>query len=159
MHDMFGILRKKSVAEWLEVTPKQLDVMVKERKFPPPLDHHVMGEVWSKTEIMQWGTLGQEKKEFPTKKKKKGGEYVYFIGCGTHIKIGVADKPKERLSNLQTANPIQLELIACIRGGYELETQLHERFSSHRVRASGEWFHDCEEIRAFIAENSAAAQK
>lgn len=65
---------------------------------------------------------------------------VYFIqqGLDGPIKVGTADNPDGRLSQLQTAHVEKLYLRAVRRGGYELERQLHERFAAGRIR--GEWF-------------------
>jgi hypothetical protein len=87
---------------------------------------------------VQW--IGRERK--PAK--------VYFIRAETgQIKIGMAADPKARLSNLQTANPVKLELMATCEGGAEREAEYHERFREHHLR--GEWFAPHEDILAEIA--------
>jgi hypothetical protein len=67
---------------------------------------------------------------------------VYFIGTecrvGARVKIGIAYEPKQRLSNLRTANPDPLELLATMPGDKPEEARLHRKFS--RSRVSGEWF-------------------
>jgi hypothetical protein len=74
--------------------------------------------------------------------------YVYFITDGEAIKIGKADKPKSRLSGLQTSHHKPLRFLATMPGGAELERELHGVFAQFRIR--GEWFKDCREIRDFI---------
>ena len=69
--------------------------------------------------------------------------YVYFIGDGEFVKIGVARDPWHRLRDLQTAHPKPLRLISGIpceieRRAYHIESELHKRFAGKR--ASGEWF-------------------
>jgi hypothetical protein len=63
---------------------------------------------------------------------------VYLIGCGEFVKIGFANNPRYRLRILQLANPHQLELLATLPGGPEIEQQLHVAFGRYHHR--GEWF-------------------
>lgn len=69
---------------------------------------------------------------------------VYFIGeyedgC-TSIKIGVAKNIARRKRNLQTGNPLELQLLGWINTGesFQLEQRLHQNFKARHVR--GEWF-------------------
>lgn len=66
--------------------------------------------------------------------------YVYFIADHTakQIKIGVAAKPRSRLSTMQSGSTNKLTLIGALAGGRALERELHEEFAAHRQR--GEWF-------------------
>lgn len=71
--------------------------------------------------------------------------WVYFVQQGDRgsIKIGVADNIERRIKGLQTGSPHKLNLLARIGCGgrkqaYDLENQLHRRFSSYRLE--GEWF-------------------
>lgn len=75
---------------------------------------------------------------------------VYFIQQGQDgpIKIGVSKKVKERLRELQVANPFMLRIIFQIRGTIELERALHDRFSQYRLE--GEWFKNGLKIRQYI---------
>ncbi|ASK88442.1 GIY-YIG nuclease family protein [Sphingorhabdus sp. SMR4y] len=67
---------------------------------------------------------------------------VYFIGTelaiGAKIKIGHSIYPERRLSSLQTASPVKLQIFATIEGGKDKEDYYHRRWSSRRQR--GEWF-------------------
>jgi len=76
---------------------------------------------------------------------------VYFIRAGVDgpIKIGYTRYPRRRISNLQTASPVQLRLVAVIEGRRADEAKLHEDLRAYRIR--GEWFADCPEVRAAIA--------
>lgn len=73
----------------------------------------------------------------------KGG-YVYFISDNLgHIKIGIAKDPSERKKDLQTANPMKLQIIFLMHvNDYNhariLEKELHEKFKKDRLQ--GEWF-------------------
>ena len=76
---------------------------------------------------------------------------VYFIqsvkGKG-YIKIGFSNNPKRRLREIQRYSPIELRIIAMIKGGREKEAELHRRFSKYR--RYGEWFEPSQEILQFI---------
>jgi DNA-binding XRE family transcriptional regulator len=76
---------------------------------------------------------------------------VYFIRQGEFIKIGFTESPLNRLSQLQTANPNNLEVLLIIDGDRELEVKYHELFKHHAYR--GEWFFDCPEIQKHISIN------
>lgn len=69
--------------------------------------------------------------------------WVYFIQAGKYIKIGYTSRPDvaERLAALQTANPVELRLLAAVPGDPTLERLLHRLFGNYRVR--GEWFRAC----------------
>ncbi len=71
--------------------------------------------------------------------------FVYLIRCGEtdYYKIGVSDNPVERLANLQSANPIELHLIATCGFDSKLaairaEQDSHRNLAKYNVR--GEWF-------------------
>jgi hypothetical protein len=78
----------------------------------------------------------------------KGG-YVYFIKAGEHIKIGFTTKPDMRLKGLATGSAVLMEVLAMIPAKQVEERRAHAAVSAHRVR--GEWFHDCEDVRALMA--------
>ena len=81
------------------------------------------------------------------------GRYVYFIRDGLeHIKIGVANNVKNRIKELQTANPMKLEYfygmhVKTSEDAYDLEEELHKKFSN--IRLMGEWFKE-EEVLEFL---------
>lgn len=82
----------------------------------------------------------------------RGG--VYFLQTLNFIKIGLARCVKTRLMNIRHASPFEVVPIAYIhcetvQAARELEGALHAEFAQHRER--GEWFRDCDEIRAYIA--------
>ncbi len=88
---------------------------------------------------------------------KRPPSYVYFItGAGTDtIKIGVTESVKERVKALQTASPVQLQVVAVFRGTRDDEQRLHGRF--HKDRLHGEWFKYSDEIRKYIEEKTDSA--
>lgn len=73
---------------------------------------------------------------------------VYFIRCGSWVKIGAAKNAYERFCHTQVHNPIQLELVGVIDGEFVEEAALHRRFRKHRGR--GEWFHISGELEQFL---------
>jgi hypothetical protein len=92
----------------------------------------------------------------------KGRSFVYFIQSGEFIKIGISMWIPRRMRGLRHANPHQLECIHSIESRTRLESrtierELHRRFAAHRQ--TGEWFRDCDEIRAYIAHSKASQEK
>lgn len=65
---------------------------------------------------------------------------VYFIRDMTsgYIKIGVSNRPVERLGSMTTGSPHEMCLLLCVPGGYRREGALHLQFETKRIR--GEWF-------------------
>lgn len=84
--------------------------------------------------------------------RQRQESYIYFIrhvpsDC---VKIGRSRLPKQRLSGLRVAhpNPDDLQPIAAVPGGGDIERELHERFAD--ARKSGEWFEPVPEIEEYI---------
>ena len=63
---------------------------------------------------------------------------IYFIKSGNYVKIGYSKEPKQRLKELQTANPLKLTLMGTIPGTYSTEKALHSLYNKYKKR--GEWF-------------------
>lgn len=65
---------------------------------------------------------------------------IYVIGgeAASLVKIGYANNPVRRLTELQVSNPVRLEILATLPGARAEERQLHRHFTSHRRH--GEWF-------------------
>ena len=74
--------------------------------------------------------------------------YVYAISDGTHIKIGVSTRPKNRLKTLSTGNAKKLILIGYVLGSYAIEKDLHRRF--RKVRNNGEWMYATDELIEYL---------
>ena len=87
-------------------------------------------------------------------------DYIYFIkqdhGDRAYVKIGISRNPKERLKYLQTASPVELELMLCIEGDRDLERLIHGAFADDR--AEGEWFEWSPQIDAIVAHLSQGAK-
>lgn len=82
----------------------------------------------------------------PRSRRVRG--FVYFIGCGEHIKIGFSTRPLDRLRALQTSHPNELEILGTQKGTRSLESRLHKRFDDIRVR--GEWFEASDALWSYI---------
>ena len=83
---------------------------------------------------------------------------IYFIrmksGEGP-IKIGLSKNPTARLSDMQRSSPYELEIIAAIAGGLDMERRFHSKFQEANIRH--EWFEPTRELLATIgAINSGA---
>lgn len=74
--------------------------------------------------------------------------YVYLIACNPNksrpfVKIGMTNDPQSRIDTLQTGNPYELRMLACIpckdrNEARHLESFMHKKLQTSRVR--GEWF-------------------
>jgi len=73
---------------------------------------------------------------------------IYFISTGEFVKIGIANNPKQRLRDLQTASPVKLKIIYTIPGTENLEKILHNIFDEYRE--CGEWFRYEGGLKTFI---------
>ena len=74
---------------------------------------------------------------------------VYFVRCEDYVKIGFSQDLKTRISDLQTACPYELELIAAIPGEWSLEGIFHNVLRDKRIR--GEWFVLDDDLRQRIS--------
>lgn len=75
--------------------------------------------------------------------KSKGTVYLLVSG-DEQYKIGITKKPlKERLSQLQTGNPFQIQLLKEYSSPHykKIERMLHKKFSEFKTKDKGEWFH------------------
>lgn len=69
---------------------------------------------------------------------------VRTISKPSFIKVGFSDKnPEYRIRKLQTACPLELEILEIREGTIQEEKTLHMRLYAQAVR--GEWFRNCPE--------------
>lgn len=79
---------------------------------------------------------------------------IYAIGPDisvsevTVIKFGKSKRPRERLSTLQSGNPIKLKIYAEMDWPNEYEHLIHQKFAPKR--RLGEWFEIDDEIHDFM---------
>ena len=69
--------------------------------------------------------------------------WVYIISDGIDIKIGKANNPIRRISELQTGNKNELSILRLIeveneQDAYSIESTLHKMYSQYRLK--NEWF-------------------
>lgn len=78
---------------------------------------------------------------------------VYFLEAVglSFFKIGVTHDLGKRVAALQTGCPAEIQLLWLRRGGYELESHLHDVYASRH--AYGEWFQLDDEIREVAAQH------
>ena len=74
--------------------------------------------------------------------------YVYFMLAKNLVKIGFSNDPKKRAADMQTAIPERLEIVLKMKGGRELEREMHARFKELHI--GGEWFAYHGELAAFM---------
>lgn len=76
---------------------------------------------------------------------------VYFVQrvTGGPIKIGVTAYLDSRIAQLQSTVKASLKVLAYAPGSFRDEGRLHRQFADHRLE--GEWFADCDEVRAAVA--------
>lgn len=84
---------------------------------------------------------------------------VYLISCKTTntCKIGFANRPMTRVSELQTGNPYELTLEYVMNGDVTLERELHAKFDKYRLK--GEWFTANPEIIDYFEANCITDKK
>ena len=68
---------------------------------------------------------------------------VYILGCGDHIKVGIANNVQSRILELQIGNPARIvklwETVPMTRlEATRLERRVHQELADTRI--SGEWF-------------------
>ena len=69
---------------------------------------------------------------------------VYAIKAGDFVKIGKTENVNDRLKQIQTGSPIQLEFLGMLSPNPADESSFHNRFKHLHVR--GEWFQSDPEI-------------
>jgi len=67
------------------------------------------------------------------------GPCVYFIACGVYTKIGIAANVAQRMSTMQSGNPIPLKLICAYQVANQIGTSMPctQFLPSSEPRASG----------------------
>lgn len=79
-------------------------------------------------------------------------QFVYVVSACEFLKVGVSNNVEARVASLQTASPFQLCVLRVYRGGYRLESLIHELLKDNCVR--GEWFRvDVECIDMIVSKN------
>lgn len=76
--------------------------------------------------------------------------HVYFIRCGSSVKIGFSTNVESRLADFATGSPDEPALLLSVHGTMKTERQFHERFAGLRKRR--EWFRLDGDLLAFLRE-------
>lgn len=84
------------------------------------------------------GCLATELNRQRIKKTHNKGQHLYFIKSGPYVKIGRADKPLIRLSQIRACNPYGAELLGVILNSGQKEKAYHRLYKDKHH--SGEWF-------------------
>jgi hypothetical protein len=93
--------------------------------------------------------------DLSTKEQHRCASWVYFIGCGDFVKIGMSTHAPSRIEDMRTGNPYDMTIIHTIPGGRLVERKLQKRFSAHHHRH--EWFHLSDDIRDWIEADKGSA--
>jgi hypothetical protein len=99
---------------------------------------------------------GPRKGEWRSIEPIPGGSFLYAIGCSGFIKIGVSDKPVQRMRDLQCASPHDMRIICLWRVAKDerrdIEAMAHELLRTRRIR--NEWFRITEQEAALAGERA-----
>lgn len=102
------------------------------------MEHYGRGEEPPRTETPGYQAPGQ------------ASTWVYFVqdSHSGAIKIGKADRPEQRIKELQTGTPYPLTMLGVVPADRNTEADLQKRFTDARIR--GEWFLPEPDLLAFI---------
>lgn len=78
---------------------------------------------------------------------------IYAMGCSGHIKFGISNSPKQRLSTLQVAVPFEVKLLSQSAPmerdhALSLERVIHGSLAQYHAR--GEWFRSAPKTLAAV---------
>jgi hypothetical protein len=76
--------------------------------------------------------------------------WIYFVQAGDAVKVGHAADVEARLRLLRVDNPVEVRLLAKIRGTVAGEGAIHKKFAHAHIR--GEWFKAVPELLEFAAD-------
>ena len=80
----------------------------------------------------------------------KDEEYIYFAKIKNKeiIKIGYSINPKKRIIDMNTAMPLDIEILAVIKGSRKTEKWLHKLLQKYNIK--GEWFEYNDSVKQII---------
>jgi hypothetical protein len=134
----YGVVR--SFRKHQVINNREVDSVLPAPPLDPPAAQETEPEPAEITQVIKRDTAAQQYSRRP------GHVYVAAPrgGLGGVFKIGFSERsPESRVSDLNCASPIELELIEAIQGTHATETEIHQalaQFRSHR-----EWFHVTDE--------------
>lgn len=80
--------------------------------------------------------------------------YVYIIGNKENdfCKVGISEKPYQRLKTLQTACPYELEILEVYKANSIDESNLHSILIEKNLHTQGEWFRNIKSVTRIVDE-------
>lgn len=84
------------------------------------------------------GCLATELNRIKMKKTHNRGQHLYFIRSGPYVKIGRADNPETRPTQIRSQNPFGAELLGVLKNMGHIEKLLHRKY--RKYNHTGEWF-------------------
>jgi len=111
---------------------------------------HMINGLYEEIERRDSNKPREKTKQISKTQTRKG--FVYLLKCDRYYKIGMSKSVTDRIKQLSTQPPFDIELLHTIQTNdmYGLESTLHQKFSEKRK--TGEWFNlddsDIEYIRS-----------
>lgn len=120
------LLRVAKVAELLDCSPQTVRRRIADGSLPAVVE---------RTRTM---VRSDELREYL--ERRDGTHTLYVLAGADRVKIGVAQDFAKRLRALQSASPVELEVVRLVRTNrpYRVEAALHAEFRGYRTH--GEWF-------------------
>lgn len=84
--------------------------------------------------------LSTKASESETPWKNDASAFIYFIGCGKFIKVGIARDIEKRLQLLQIGNPYPLKILRSFLSANPQRDEERLHNALERFHARGEWF-------------------
>lgn len=88
--------------------------------------------------------------ELPPVPRAESVVYFLYSPATDMVKIGVTTQLRARISDLNTAHGVELQLLLLLPGDRLVERRMHRRFAD--LRAGREWFKAEESLLQFIAD-------
>jgi excisionase family DNA binding protein len=78
----------------------------------------------------------------------RAGTLIYFIEGAGKVKIGITQKVRRRLEEVQAMSPVEVRVVHVVPGTAVDENDLHRRFKEYW--SHGEWFHKRGSLKAYL---------
>lgn len=80
----------------------------------------------------------------------KDSYYVYFARAGDMMKVGCSRRPVERLPQIAEWIPFRIQLVATMKGAFDLEADIHAYLADEWSHL--EWFHITPKVEQLVAD-------
>jgi hypothetical protein len=74
---------------------------------------------------------------------------IYVMKAGEFVKIGFSKYPDKRLKQIQTGNPVSVELLCSTPGFMRSEAEIHSFLRGAGLKMNGEWYRE-KDVRAIV---------